>query len=84
MTFDAYVFPESVAHLARLTLDAVNISTPARVYGGPHAGKMYLDAALASRDPRWVPLFEPLIADPSNQVQFVTLARAEVTPPATL
>lgn len=76
----AYVFPAAFANKAKLQLDAVNKSRPMRVHRGPHAGKMFLPAALAERDPRWVPLFQPLIADPANQVQLVELTRDDITP----
>lgn len=81
MSFPAYIFPQSVAHKARIRLDNVNVSEPMLVHSGPHAGMMFLDAGLAERDPRWIPLFEPLIADPVNQVQLVTLTAQEIAPP---
>jgi len=74
----AYVFPASRAFKAELQLDEVNKSRPLRVHRGPHAGKMFLPAALAERDPRWVPLFQPLIADPANQVQLVELTHDDI------
>lgn len=82
MTFNAYVFPEAVSGKARIQLDRVNRSNPGKIYSGPHAGKMFLDAALADRDSRWIPLFQPLISDPANEVQLVTLTTEEITPNA--
>lgn len=82
MKFQAYIFPESVSGKARIQLDACNRSEPGKVYSGPHAGKLFLDAGMAERDPRWVPLFQPLIADPSNEVQVVELTADEITPDA--
>ena len=80
MTFSAYVFPESVAQKARIKLDDCNFSEPSKIFTGAHAGKMFLDAGLAERDPRWIPLFQPLIADPANQVQIADLTTDEITP----
>lgn len=77
----AYVFPAVHAHKARISIDAHNRSEPSKVYSGPHAGKMFLDAAMADRDPRWIPVFQPLILDPSNEVQLVDLSVEDVRLP---
>lgn len=77
----AYVFPLSRAEFARLVLDDCNRSEPCMIYRGPHAGKMFIDSALAERDPRWIPLFQPLIADPANEVIIEDLDLADLTPP---
>lgn len=81
MTFPAYVFPSQHSSKARLRLDDCNVSEPGNIYSGPHSGKMFLDAGLAERDPRWIPLFQPLIADSANEVQLVELTIQEITPP---
>ncbi len=78
---NAYVFPAIHIDKARLRLDDFNVSEPCKVYSGPHAGKLFLDAGLAERDDRWIPLFGPLIADPSNEVELVDLSIEEITPP---
>lgn len=80
MSFPAYIFPAANADKARLRLDEANVSEPCPIYNGPHAGKMFLDAALAERDERWIPLFRPLIADPANDVQLVELTEQDITP----
>ena len=80
MTFPAYIFPASRAKFGRLRLDEHNISEPCPIYSGPHEGKMFLDAALAEREPAWIPLFRPLIADPANEVELVELDEADIQP----
>ena len=80
MTFPAYTIPEKFADKARLRLDECNISEPCPIYSGPHAGKFFLDADLARRDERWIPLFRPLIADPANEVELVDLDEADIQP----
>ena len=77
----AYVFPAIHAHKAELKLDECNRSCASLIYSGPHAGKMFIDAALAEREPRWIPLFEPLIADPANEVHLVDLDEADIVAP---
>lgn len=77
----AYIFPSIHSHKAQLELDPCNKTSPSLIYSGPHAGKMFLDAALAEREPRWIPLFQPLIADPANEVQLVELELADIQPP---
>lgn len=77
----AYVFPAIHAHKAELKLDECNRSCASLIYSGPHAGKMFLDAALAERDPRWMPVFQPLISDPLNEVQLAELTISQITPP---
>lgn len=84
MTIKAFVFPASRADQARIVLDSCNVSEPAVIYSGPHKGKMFLDAALAERDPRWIPLFQPLISDPANEVQQVVLSVTDIQIPQTL
>lgn len=79
---NAYVFPAIHQAKATLTIDAHSKTMPSKIWSGPHAGKLFLDAGLAQRDPRWIPLFEPLISDPANQVQLVNLTRKELTPPS--
>lgn len=78
MSFPAYIFPKERAAYARLELDEFNVSEPLEIYSGPYAGFMFLDAALAERDPRWIPLFQPLIADPLNEVQLVELNLSDI------
>lgn len=78
MTFAAYVFPAIHAAKATLRLDEYNVSEPRSIFSGPHAGKLFLDADLAVRDERWIPLFGPLIADPANQVELVDLNSADI------
>lgn len=78
---NAYVFPSSKASKARLQLDECNIAEPCPIFSGPHAGKLFLDADLAVRDERWIPLFGPLIADPANEVELADLSIDEITPP---
>ena len=80
MNFPAYTMPAKFADKARLRLDDCNISEPCPIYSGPHAGKMFLDAALAEREPAWIPLFRPLIADPANEVELVELDEADIQP----
>lgn len=80
MTFPAYTMPAKFADKARLRLDEWNIAEPCPIYSGPHAGRMFLDAALAKRDERWIPLFRPLIADPANEVELVELDEADIQP----
>ena len=80
MTFPAYIFPASRAEFGRLRLDDHNVSNPLPIYSGPHAGKFFLDADLAKRDERWIPLFRPLIADPANEVELVELDEADIQP----
>lgn len=81
MTFLAYIFPSRHSSKARLRLDDCNVSEPGNIYNGPHLGKMFLDAGLAERDPRWIPLLKPLISDPANEVQLVELTIQEIIPP---
>ena len=80
MSFPSYIFPASRAEFARLRLDDCNISEPCPIYSGPHSGKFFLDADLARRDERWIPLFRPLIADPANEVELVELDEADIQP----
>lgn len=77
----AYVFPAKFKNKAKLRLDTHNVSEPLPVYSGPHAGKLFLDAEMAVRDERWIPLFGPLIADTANEVDLVELSLEEVTAP---
>ena len=81
MTFLAYIFPASRAEFGGIRLDSCNVTEPARIYSGPHATKRFLPAALAEREPRWIPLFQPLIADPANEVQLVDLDEADIVAP---
>ena len=81
MTFKAYVFPAKFEALAELRLDEANVSQPLPIYSGPHAGKVFLDADLAARDERWIPLFGPLIVDPTNEVALVDLELSDITVP---
>ena len=78
MSFPAYVFPAELAAEARLRLDSCNVSEPCPIYAGPHAGKVFLDAGLAERDQRWIPVFRPLIADPKNAVLLVELEESDL------
>lgn len=76
----AYVFPAIHAHKAELELEPCNRTCASPIYSGPHAGKMFLDAGLAEREPRWIPLFQPLIADTANEVDLVELELADIQP----
>lgn len=80
MSFPAYIFHSDKALKARLSLDACNFTEPCFIFNGQYKGLMFLDAGLAERDPRWIPLFQPLIADPLNEVQLVNLTLEEITP----
>ena len=84
MIFSAYIFPASRAANARLVLGPHDVSEPCKIYSGPYAGMMFLDAALAERDPRWIPLFQPLIADPANEVQIGDIDLDDLVPPSDL
>ncbi len=77
----AYIFPASVAGKARIRLDECNISEPFLIYSGPYATLYGLDAALAEREQAWIPHFQPLIADPTNEVQLVDLDEADIVAP---
>lgn len=77
----AYVFPASKAALACIKLNDSEESEPCEVFNGPHARKWFLDAELAARDNRWIPHFQPLIANPENQVELVELSEDDITPP---
>lgn len=77
----AYVFPASKAALARIKLNDFEESAPCKVFNGPHARKWYLDADLANRNSDWIPHFEPLIANPDNQVERVELSEDDIAPP---
>lgn len=78
---NAYVFPASHAELAHIQLSETEVSYACAVFNGPHAGKFFLDADLAIRDPRYVAFFQPLIADPLNEVELVDLALPDIAPP---